>query len=183
RRSAAASAATPTRAREPFLAAFAAPTGASYTLAIAARTAAPERPRNESPPADQDMNARKLRPSKIKNALRRREFEYRVPRLRMSRPPAGLVELGSAYGGWMMPEGVIRADWICYCVGAGGDVSFDLELIRRYGATVRSFDAVEGYVQDALKDAAGEPRFSAHHAAIALEDGPLRMQTTHHPGR
>jgi hypothetical protein len=37
------------------------------------------------------MNARKLRPSKIKNALRRRDFEYRVPRLRTSRTPYGLV--------------------------------------------------------------------------------------------
>jgi FkbM family methyltransferase len=128
------------------------------------------------------MNARKLRPSKIKNALRRRDFEYRVPRLRMSRPPHGLVELGSDYGGWTMPEGVVGSGWICYSVGAGGDITFDLDLIRRYGATVRAFDAVEGYVEDARREAAGESRFTAYHAALATSDGPLRMQVTHDEG-
>src|SRR5207248_10702270 len=105
----------------------------------------------------------------------------RLERVKL-RPTAGVVELGSRYGGWRVPGGLIEPDWICYCVGAGGDVSFDLELVRRCGATVRAFDAVEGYVQSAAEQAGDEPRFSAHHAAIATSDGPLRMQTTHDAG-
>jgi FkbM family methyltransferase len=113
--------------------------------------------------------------------VRRRWFEHQVPRTRM-RPINGLVELGSSYGGWTLPGNLIEPSWICYMVGAGGDVSVDLDLISRYGVSVRCFDAVADYVQRAWEDANGEPRFSAHHAAIATSDGPIRMQVTHDPG-
>jgi FkbM family methyltransferase len=120
----------------------------------------------------------KLKPAKVRAALYRRAFE-RVLSATPLRQAPGVIELGSAYGGWMLPDGLIGQGWTCYTVGAGGDISFDLALIERYGATVRAFDAVEEYVLEARAKAAGEPRFSAHHAAIALADGPLRMQVTH----
>ena len=123
---------------------------------------------------------RKLRPAKVSNALRRRWFERQLSRLSV-RPAPDLIHLGSPYGGWIVPGGLIEASWLCYSVGAGGDIGFDLELIERYGTTVRAFDAVAGYVEDAIAQAGGEPRFSAHHAAIATVDGPLRMQVTHDP--
>jgi FkbM family methyltransferase len=123
----------------------------------------------------------KLRPAKIGNALRRRRFERRLERVPLRKTP-GIVQLGDPrYGSWVVPGSPIESSWICYSVGAGGDIGFDLALIERYGVTVRSFDAVAGYVQDAERDAAGKPRFSAHHAAIATVDGPLRMQVTHDP--
>jgi FkbM family methyltransferase len=122
----------------------------------------------------------KLRPAKVRNALRRRRFEYQIPRLDFHDAP-GVLELGSTYGGWMVPGGLIEPSWICYCVGAGGDISFDLELIRRYGVRVRAFDAVDEYVRLAAEQGQAEPRFSAHQAAIATSDGPLRMQITHDP--
>jgi len=125
---------------------------------------------------------RKLRPAKIRNALRRRWFEHRIGRVRLHDGP-GLIHLGHAsYGGWTVPGDLIGREWVCYSVGAGGDIEFDLELIRRYDATVRSFDAVAEYVDQAHGLGAGEPRFSAHHAAIATSDGPLRMQRTHDSG-
>jgi FkbM family methyltransferase len=124
------------------------------------------------------MDLRTLRPAKIRNALYRRAFERSLSRTPLRRAP-GLADLGTAYGGWTVPEGLIEADWTCYTVGVGGDISFDLALIERHGVTVRAFDAVADYVREANEKAAGEPRFSAHHAAIALADGPLRMQVTH----
>ncbi len=120
-----------------------------------------------------------LRPSKVRSALRRRVFERQVPRVQMRSVPSGLVTLGTDYGGWTIPEGFVEPDWMCYSVGAGGDISFDLELMARYGVRVRSFDAVGEYVQRAREQAGEDPRFSAHQAAIALSDGPLRMQVTH----
>jgi FkbM family methyltransferase len=122
----------------------------------------------------------KLRPSKVRSALRRRWFERQVPRTPL-RHIGGLLELGSSYGGWVLPCDLIEPTWTCYLVGAGGDISFDLELIHRYGVKVRSFDAVADYVETARADAREEPRFSAHHAAIASTDGPIRMQVTHDP--
>ena len=125
---------------------------------------------------------RKLRPGKIRNALRRRWFENRISRVALHDAP-GLIHLGHAsYGGWTVPGELIGREWVCYSVGAGGDIEFDLELIRRYDATVRSFDAVAEYVDQARELGAGEPRFSAHQAAVATSNGPLRMQITHDSG-
>jgi FkbM family methyltransferase len=121
----------------------------------------------------------KLRPAKIRRALRRRWFEARLARTRLHPVPGGVLDVGSAYGGWMIAPQLMGSEWLCYCVGAGGDVAFDLELIARWGATVRCFDAVEGFVDSALEQAGGEPRLTAHHAAIATADGPLRMQLSH----
>jgi FkbM family methyltransferase len=92
-----------------------------------------------------------------------------------------LVALGSTYGGWKLPDGVIDPSWMCYLVGAGGDVSLELELISRYHAKVRCFDAVAFFVESAREQAGDPPAFSAHHAAIAVKDGPIRVQRSHDP--
>lgn len=120
----------------------------------------------------------KIRPAKVQSAIRRRWFERRVSRVALT-DMGGLEYLGSAYGGWTLPGGLIDSSWTCYLVGAGGDVTVDLELIRRYGVTVRSFDAVADYVDRAAADMSAEPAFSAHHAAIAARNAPIRMQVTH----
>jgi FkbM family methyltransferase len=120
----------------------------------------------------------RLRPSKVRAGIRRRWFELVMERTPLS-PVPGLVHLGSSYGGWIMPGGLIDSDWVCYCVGAGGDITFDLDLIRRYGVTVRAVEPVERYVEAARELAAGVSGLSVHRAAITLADGPLRMGVTH----
>jgi len=40
----------------------------------------------------------------------------------------------------VIPSQVLKFGSICYCVGAGEDVSFDLELVRRFGAEVWILD-------------------------------------------
>jgi FkbM family methyltransferase len=122
----------------------------------------------------------KLKPAKVRSALKRRWFEYRLSRLPQRAGPK-LVALGSAYGGWKLPEGVIEASWTCYLVGAGGDVSLEFELVSRYGARVRCFDAVAFFVESARERAGDPPAFSVHHAAIAVKDGPIRVQRSHDP--
>jgi FkbM family methyltransferase len=47
------------------------------------------------------------------------------------RKPADLVRLGTYYGGWWVPESMLRPGTIAYCAGAGDDISFDLELHDR----------------------------------------------------
>ena len=122
----------------------------------------------------------RLRPKKIRNAVRRRWFEQHLERTPLS-PAPGVIELGSPYGGWLIPGTLIEPSWLCYCVGVGGDISFDLALIERYAATVRAFDPVADYVHAAAVQAREESRFSVHQAAIATSDGPLRVQITHDP--
>ena len=120
----------------------------------------------------------KLRPEKVRGAIRRRMFERSLAGLPLE-PATALVELGSRYGGWQIPDGVLDPKPICYCVGSGDDISFDLDLIKRYDANVRAVDPVEEYEPRVLEAAAGDPRFTYRRAALALADGPIRMQTHH----
>jgi FkbM family methyltransferase len=51
-----------------------------------------------------------------------------------------LERLGSLYGGWTIPVEIFDRSSICYCIGAGEDITFDLELIRRFGSQIFSYD-------------------------------------------
>lgn len=68
-----------------------------------------------------------------------REVSYRFARpwltwrVRSRVDPDGtpLVKLGTSYGGWILPESVVRAGGVAICAGAGEDISFDIELNKR----------------------------------------------------
>lgn len=51
-----------------------------------------------------------------------------------------LQHLGTEYGGWTIPSTLLNADSICYCVGAGEDISFDIALINTFNCRVFCFD-------------------------------------------
>jgi FkbM family methyltransferase len=55
--------------------------------------------------------------------------------------PHGLTlkPLGRGDGTWVVPVDLIHRDSVCYCVGVGVDISFDMELAAR-GAKVFCFD-------------------------------------------
>lgn len=66
-----------------------------------------------------------------------------------------LIELGSKYGGWVIPERLFSISSICYCAGCGEDITFDLKLIERYGCNIYAFDPTPraiSYVNEATKD-------------------------------
>ncbi len=50
------------------------------------------------------------------------------------------VRIGTEYGGWVVPENLFNADSICYCAGAGEDISFDTGLAQKYGCKVWVMD-------------------------------------------
>ncbi len=50
------------------------------------------------------------------------------------------VFLGTSYGGYAVLPESLSADAVVYSFGLGEDVSFDLELIARFGCTVHGFD-------------------------------------------
>lgn len=82
-----------------------------------------------------------------------------------------------------MPAGAINGAWTCYCVGDGSDVSFDLDLIRRYGATVRHVDPLNASRRHAVPDAAADPRFTLVDATIAPQHGHAESGDTTSAGR
>lgn len=55
-------------------------------------------------------------------------------------PIDNIVYIGSEYNGYYIPENLLSKDSICYCVGAGEDISFDTELKVLYDAQVFIFD-------------------------------------------
>jgi FkbM family methyltransferase len=66
-----------------------------------------------------------------------------------------IVRLGTDYGGWRVPADLLGPGAICYCAGAGEDISFDLGLIARFGCHVWCFDPTPrsvAYVQRAAGD-------------------------------
>jgi len=75
------------------------------------------------------------------NLLRLRNRALREVLARILRPVRrpDLVRLGTPYGGWWVPESVLRRNAVAYCAGAGEDISFDSELVSR-GLQVVTFD-------------------------------------------
>jgi FkbM family methyltransferase len=45
-----------------------------------------------------------------------------------------------SYGGWTMETGALSKDSVVYSFGVGNDISWDLEMIKRFGCTVYAFD-------------------------------------------
>jgi FkbM family methyltransferase len=81
--------------------------------------------------------------------------------------------IGSDYGGWAVPLQLVEPDWVVYGVGAGGDVSFDIELIDRTGCTVHVFDptpASADYVRSLDADGV---EFAQ--VALWLRDEPIEL--------
>ena len=73
------------------------------------------------------------------HALRSRLGRYQM---RSCLDKCGLTheKLGTLYGGWYVPVSLLDSNSTCYCVGAGEDISFDIELINRFKCNVYIFD-------------------------------------------
>jgi hypothetical protein len=125
---------------------------------------------------------RRLRSATVRFALHRRWFEWRLRRVPVE-PYGPLTAVGTERGGWMVPAGTINGAWTCYCIGAGSDLAFDLELIRRYGATVRSVDPENALRREAEPDVAADPRLTVIEATVAPHDGASESGETASDGR
>jgi FkbM family methyltransferase len=51
-----------------------------------------------------------------------------------------LIRLGTQYGGWIIPDGILSKDSVAYLAGAGEDISFDCELVVKYSCTAIIID-------------------------------------------
>lgn len=76
------------------------------------------------------------------NVLRKFRMKWDEYRLQFNRDKSHHLhhKLGSRYGGWYVPSKLLDAQSICYCIGAGEDISFDIELINRFSCHVYTFD-------------------------------------------
>jgi FkbM family methyltransferase len=87
----------------------------------------------------------------------------------------GTRRLGSKYGGWIIPERVLDATSVCYCAGAGEDISFDLALIEQYGCEVHTFDPTPRAIEHVERTAGNVPRLRFHPIGLWDCDEVLRF--------
>ena len=55
-------------------------------------------------------------------------------------PLNSLMYVGSVKHGYYIPKNYLNSNSVCYCVGAGEDISFDVELVRLFGSKVFIID-------------------------------------------
>ena len=92
-----------------------------------------------------------------------------------------LVRLGSGYGGWIVPSSAVQADAVCYCVGVGEDISFDLALMERFGCAVHAFDPTPRAIDFVRQNASDVPRFHFHPVGVWERDEQLRFYAPSNP--
>src|SRR5579859_165328 len=80
----------------------------------------------------------------------------------------GLIQLGTKYGGWVVPASLLDSRSICYCAGCGEDISFDLALIEKFGCEVFGFDPTPRAIAYVRQRAAGVAKY--HFLEIGLWD-------------
>ncbi len=90
-------------------------------------------------------------------------------------PQLGLKKIGTEYGGWIVPSGLVRAEWICYSGGAGEDISFDIGLIQRFGRSVNVFDPTPRAIAHVQATASAEPRLRFLPVGLWSKDTTLRF--------
>lgn len=66
-------------------------------------------------------------------------------------PLKNLIYLGSTNHGYYVPDNYLSNDSVCYCVGAGTDISLDTELAIRFKSKVFIFDPMP-YALDHFND-------------------------------
>lgn len=91
------------------------------------------------------------------------------------------IRLGSDYGGWTIPVGALNAASVCYCVGCGEDISFDLELIRWYQCAVHGFDPTPRSIEYVRKATAGIAGYRFFEVGIWSSDGTVRFFSPANP--
>ena len=94
---------------------------------------------------------------------------WRTPQVRV--PTARLGEPG---GRWSIATDGLGPSTVVWALGVGTDVSFERDLIARYGVTVHAFDptplSIEWAARQRLPD-----RFHFHHYGVADFDGTARF--------
>jgi FkbM family methyltransferase len=93
------------------------------------------------------------------------------------------VRLGTDYGGRVIPSGFLNSESICYCVGAGEDISFDLALVQQFGARAWILDptprAIEHYRDLQRRTLAGQKQSINREPEVVYDLVPedlLRLQ-------
>ena len=92
-----------------------------------------------------------------------------------------LVRLGSSECGWVVPTRFLVPSAVCYCAGAGEDISFDLALADSYAAEVVTIDPTPRAITHAERQIKGRPNMRLLPVGLWKEDATLRFYSPRDP--
>jgi FkbM family methyltransferase len=92
-----------------------------------------------------------------------------------------LVRFGSASGGWFVPEDLLGSQSVCYLVGVGEDITFDLALIDRFKCSVHAFDPTPRASEHVKREAEGLSRFAFYPYGLWHSDSRLKFYAPSNP--
>lgn len=117
--------------------------------------------------------------ARVRQAFRtaKRWLKSRVGRDVFVRPGCSLplVTLGQGAGSWTLWPDCLDQDSVLYSFGVGRDISFEREMIHRYGLTVHAFDPTP-FALSWIKTQRLPARFHLHELGLAGFDGTARFQ-------
>jgi FkbM family methyltransferase len=91
------------------------------------------------------------------------------------------VTLGGRRAAWTMCPVCLHRESVVYSLGVGEDVTFDRELIRRWGVTVHAFDPTPRSIAW-IEEQDLPPEFVFHPYGVAAQDGLRRFNPPREPG-
>lgn len=84
------------------------------------------------------------------------------------------VRLGGE-AGWTIPRAALDSTSVCYCIGCGEDITFDLAVIQEYACPVFAFDPTPRAIAHVAKHASHVPQFTLAEFAIWDKDDTVRF--------
>jgi FkbM family methyltransferase len=78
----------------------------------------------------------------------------------LKRKKISVTKIGSRLGGWYVPLSWLNSKSICYCAGAGEDITFDLGLIKLKKGSVFCFDPTPRAKKHVLAHTKGVKKFN-----------------------
>lgn len=92
-----------------------------------------------------------------------------------------LKEIGNEYGGWVVPSRLFTSNSICYCVGCGEDISFDLGLIEVFGCDVYGFDPTPRAIAYVKRVAGENPKYHFYDVGLWDKEDTLNFFVPKNP--
>jgi len=89
--------------------------------------------------------------------------------------------LGTEYGGWAIPVSLFNEKSVCYCVGCGEDISFDLELINQFDCDVFAFDPTPRAIEYVRKHTSSIENYKFYDFGLWDKEDVLKFYTPRNP--
>jgi FkbM family methyltransferase len=92
-----------------------------------------------------------------------------------------LKEIGTKYGGWVVPTSLLNAGSVCYLAGCGEDISFDIGLIDEFQCHVYGFDPTPRSIEYVESVAGDNPKYHFFDVGLWNEKDVLKFFVPKNP--